>query len=545
MNVYGPFAPIVSYAVSGLAAISAILFAWKHRARWEPSEEDVPAGGQKVAAVMALVALVYTLITVNRDNVSKFLLVAVIVSVLLLLSLLIYIFLIATCTYDGRGAKKVIGGLWTTDFAKREITANAAETVQGLFRREKFEKDRIWPRTSQAASKVLFVAAYVGMILSGTVAVTIASAIVAARSTQPSPLDRVTTAVAPLDNTTGVAGFAKLRWTFARSEGLSNLRYEVETETNGHAKEIAETRQNVSIRLEPGVFRWRVRAIWDQMPSGQDGVWTNWQAITVYKDTLERIKATKRLRIGETQGYQRTNRLAADGRPENFWTVWIPDVFSRDMHVEVVPEIVVSRWTDDTGRNTYFRLFDEDPSIDLLASGLTILPDRERDYGIRFTKPIGTYRALLVSRKAPMEIKQPVRLAAIAQTTEEQYARQLVRSAPATWRFDEPDASITGSDAYSDILKALESDRVDAVIIDQPYAAVLQRDSTINLKVEYLQTAVDALQYGARKRMLFPQEEIGVATRIEDDGLRELLSRYSGLSSTQTLWRNFFPTPPE
>lgn len=178
----------------------------------------------------------------------------------------------------------------------------------------------------------------------------------------------------------------------------------------------------------------------------------------------------------------------------------------------------------------------------MLGSGLTITPDRERDFGIRFTEPVGLYKALIVSRQALPQIPAPIRLAAIAQTTDEHYARELVRAAPTKWRFEEPDASITGSDVYADILKALESDRVDAIIIDQPYMIALRNDASIHLQIDYLQNAVNLQRL--HKPIKFPEERIGIATRIEDSELRDLIARYADSSWTKNLWENYFPGPP-
>ena len=538
MTDYGPFAPIVSYAGAGLAAVSAIVLAWKRRARWEPAEEDVPSGGQKVSAVMALVAMVYILLNINRDNLGMFIAAAGALSTLLLISLLTYVFLISTCTYDGKKSRKIIGGIWPTDFAKREMKKQDGETLQGLLRRFDFEKDRVWPRSAQACSKVLFISAYVGMIFSGTVAVTIAGAAVATKSTESSLKN---SAIGIPGDSTAVAGFAKLHWVFEHEASLSNLRYSIQIESNGHPNSLIETRQNVSVRLDPGKFRWRVRPIWDKQP--QDTPWSNWQKLVVYANTLERIKSTHRIRIGQTQGYQRSNRLAADGRPENFWTVWLPKVFQHEFDIDVTPEIVVSRWMDDSGRNTYLRLLDEDLSVDVLASGLTVTLDRERDFGIRFAKPVGSYKPLIVSRQPIAEIQTPIRLGAIAQTTNEYSARELVRAAPTKWKYEEPDASITGADVYADLLKALESDRVDAIVIDQPYMAALRKDSNINLQIDYLQHAVEALKLN--ESPFFQKEDIGIATRIEDVALRDVIARYTGSAWTKNLWENYFPGPSD
>jgi hypothetical protein len=543
MANYGPFAQIVSYATGGLAAIGSITFAWKRRAHWEPAEEDVPTGGQKVAAVLALVALVYVYTTITAGNVQRFVNATIFLGVSLLIALLVYIFLISTCTYVGKGSKKIIGGLWTTSFAKSELDSIRGETIQDLLGRNQFEKDRIWPRPAQATARILFMLAYIGMIFCGTVAVTLAAQIVLAKATQPAS-SHEPIPVAPLVGSTAIAGSVRLRWMFPSQAQVQALRYQVETETNGYPREIVETRQNVSVRLEPGQFRWRIKAFWENSEHFQSSSESKWQTVKVYGSTLERIKDTKRIRIGQSEGFERTNRVGANGRPENFWTVWLPQVFRLEFQVSATPEIVVAPWMDPSGRNTYLHLLDQDPSIDVLASGLTILTSREKDYGIRFSQPIGVYKAMLVSRDSITTGSPQIRLGAAAQTTNEQYARQLATIAPEVWRFDEPDASIRGPDVYTDLLKALETNSVDAVIIDQPYLLALERDASIGLKIEDLQDAVKE-RNPPNQLIEIPEERIGVVTRIEDESLRALLQKYAAQPFTKNLWDNFYPGPPK
>jgi hypothetical protein len=539
---YGPFGQIVSVATGGIAAISAILVAWKRRASWEPTEEEVPTGGQKVSAVMALVALVYVYVSINRDNLSKFVTAEVSFGIALLISLLIYVFLISTCTYQGDASKKIVGGLWTTTFARNELANSAGETLQGLLRRSAFERDRIWSRAAQASAKVLFMLAYVGIIFCGTVAVTLAAQIVIATVTQPDDA-HAALPVAPIDGTSAIAGLTRLHWNASHSPDTHSLRYLVQTDMNGKFSSITETRQSVTVRLEPGAFRWKIKAIWDDSGTPKSSPETSWQTVKVYANTLERIKDTKRIKIGQSEGYTRTNKAGPNGEPENFWTVWMPRVLHRAFKIEVTPEIVVAPWMDQAGRVSYLRLLDQDPSIDVLASGLTILSQRERDYGVKFSAPIGEYRTMLVTRASNSDDFAQIRLAAAAQTTNETYARQLAKLAPAKWKFDEPDASIAGPDVYTELLRALETDRVDAVIIDQPYIQALERDASIDLKFEYLQNAVKR-RNASNQFVEIPAESIGVITRIEDESLRKILAKYAQESFTKNMWNNFYPGPP-
>jgi hypothetical protein len=101
-----------------------------------------------------------------------------------------------------------------------------------------------------------------------------------------------------------------------------------------------------------------------------------------------------------------------------------------------------------------------------------------------------------------------------------------------------------GNDVYAELLKALETGRVDAVIIDQPCIFALERHSSIDLTFQYLQDAV-RVRDGGSFAFRVPVERIGVETRIGDDALRDLLGKYAQKSFTLNLWHSFYPGPPQ
>src|SRR5437764_12309101 len=54
---YGPFAPVVAASGSILAMGLALGLGWRGRAKWEPAEEDVPAGPQKIGGLAAAITV--------------------------------------------------------------------------------------------------------------------------------------------------------------------------------------------------------------------------------------------------------------------------------------------------------------------------------------------------------------------------------------------------------------------------------------------------------------------------------------------------------
>jgi uncharacterized membrane protein YjfL (UPF0719 family) len=88
---YGAFAPIVSIAGSIMAMGAAITLGFKGRAKWEPVEEDVAKGPQKVASVVASLLIVLVWVQFN-DVQHKNTLTSLVIwcSCALIVSLLVY-----------------------------------------------------------------------------------------------------------------------------------------------------------------------------------------------------------------------------------------------------------------------------------------------------------------------------------------------------------------------------------------------------------------------------------------------------------------------
>jgi len=189
---YGAFAPIVSTAGSIMAMGAAITLGFKGRAKWEPVEEDVAKGPQKVASVVASLLIVLVWVQFN-DVRHKNTLTSLVIwcSCALIVSLLVY-GLLKGYVYK-RVRKKpgsaptskateeinVIGGLWLTKAAKERLSEpeepdapgkQAPLTVQRLFAMSDYDKDLLWSRPSQQFASMLFTIGYLGLIIAGTVA---------------------------------------------------------------------------------------------------------------------------------------------------------------------------------------------------------------------------------------------------------------------------------------------------------------------------------------------------------------------------------------
>lgn len=190
---YGPFAPVVAASGSVLAMGLALGLGWRGRAKWEPVEEDVPAGPQKVGGLVA--AVVVALIWARMFDLqygSTLTAIAVWCLAVAVVSLLFYMML-QMLLYDvervpAKAAPggpptervKVIGGLWLLPQAKNKIgEKDGPNSTQELFEGAAYKKDLLWSRPAQGLAKVLFALGYIGLTVAGTVALGAASILIA------------------------------------------------------------------------------------------------------------------------------------------------------------------------------------------------------------------------------------------------------------------------------------------------------------------------------------------------------------------------------
>lgn len=183
---YGALQPVVSDAGSIIAAGGAIALAWRGRFNWEPSEQDVSGGPQKVGGLVAAILIVILWVSAHGSPRSQFLVPLVVgTAAICVVALCAYSFLIGLQTYtrigvvDGHAQnQKIIGGFALTAQARKILNERSDLTVQGLFEGSAYDVDRVWTRPSRAAAKVLFVVCYLSLAISGTVALAAAAILI-------------------------------------------------------------------------------------------------------------------------------------------------------------------------------------------------------------------------------------------------------------------------------------------------------------------------------------------------------------------------------
>lgn len=197
---YGALTDIVATAGSIMSAVAALYLTWRGRAKWEPTEQDIPKGAQKVGGVVTAVAISviwYWFWYKSPDQGAALTGLAIYLAVATLISLLSYGFLVALLTYDEVVAvgpnktisRKIIGGFLLTPQAKKLVKKGM--TVQRALQAASYEADVVWPRPWRAFAKTVFVLVYVILVASGTSALTAAAIMISDKQVPSSTLPQV------------------------------------------------------------------------------------------------------------------------------------------------------------------------------------------------------------------------------------------------------------------------------------------------------------------------------------------------------------------
>jgi hypothetical protein len=182
-NQYGVLQSLVSTAGSIVAAGGAITLAFRKRAKWEPSEEDIKRGPEKVGGLVGaiLIAILYfeTKSSSKSSSDHHHLLINLALAgiIVCVVALLAYGFLTSMQTYNQVCAvdgvvsnRKIIGGFMLTAQAKKNMRNAGVPTIQQFFEGSAYEVDLLWSRPSRSSAKLLFVICYLALTISGTVA---------------------------------------------------------------------------------------------------------------------------------------------------------------------------------------------------------------------------------------------------------------------------------------------------------------------------------------------------------------------------------------
>jgi ABC-type amino acid transport substrate-binding protein len=266
-----------------------------------------------------------------------------------------------------------------------------------------------------------------------------------------------------------VLGPLLLSWT-TKDFAQENLWFEVSLTPAGKPPILQRTARNsiVPQGIE-GKVRWKVRPVW-QSPGQRErfGEWNKEQSFTYYPSALNRIIVTRTIHVGtaEPDGFF----VRQEGAELTGYEIeLLRDLGTRILAargVAATPTITYTRriWGED-----FFRLLERDGAVDLIASAISITPEREKTYGLLFTQPTLQYPQTMIAKpgvKAFVDGKLVLtRVGAAEKTTNETFARKLLGDT-ASDRF----VPYAGSGAYDRMLADLVAERIDGALIDKPYA---------------------------------------------------------------------------
>ena len=182
-NGFGALTTLVRTIGAILSAGLAIGVGWRRRAKWEPSEEDLPNGAERVSSLVTgvAVALIWVL---SRQPREELLVVSTIVfCVLAVVALLTYGYLIHVYTYRSSSGKPIVGGGRLTLEAQKKLPR--LHTIQALLNDARRDPDRVWERQSRGRIKMCFTLAYIVLTVAGSLAITCVAVLILRTSTLP------------------------------------------------------------------------------------------------------------------------------------------------------------------------------------------------------------------------------------------------------------------------------------------------------------------------------------------------------------------------
>lgn len=292
-----------------------------------------------------------------------------------------------------------------------------------------------------------------------------------------------------------------------------------------------------------GEVAWRVRPFFK---NGSYGPWSAQRTLLHDQDVLSRILRTHEFHLGHAEsGNNFIN--GESGNLSGFDVDLAKELVTRILHkrdpsakLVFVPH--ATRWirTGDDGKpERFLNLLRRDPAVDLLASGISITTERQRE-GLAFTSPVLTCPQTLITLKdvAGFVDGKPtfLRVGAVDGTTNMALARQFQKVHP-----EMEVIPFSGSGAHEKMLKALfETREIDGGLADKPLAfKKIKNFQGEGADAEF--STVDIREIDGKP---IPPEQIAFVLRPGDVELKEALNRE--IADTRELRRDlvkkYFPT---
>jgi ABC-type amino acid transport substrate-binding protein len=270
-------------------------------------------------------------------------------------------------------------------------------------------------------------------------------------------------------NGASIVGPLLLSWK-ARDLPHENLSFEVSLSPEGKPPVVQRTARNsiVPQGIE-GKVRWKIRPLW-QTPGQKEkvGPWNQEQTFTYYPSALNRIIATRNIHVGTAEPDGFFVRL--EGADLTGYEIeLLRDLGARILAAHGINAKPTITYIRRVWGEKFFRLLEQDGAVDVIASAISITPEREKTYGLVFTDPTLQYPQTMIAKPGvqPFVDGKLVlnRVAAAEKTANETFARKLLGDS-AGERF----VPYGGSGAYDRMLADLAAERIDGALLDKPYA---------------------------------------------------------------------------
>lgn len=171
---YGDLAPLVKAVGWLVSSAWAVIVGWRGRSKkWAPVDEEIKGGVSRVGGLLTAgcLALLWFLAATDVSQGRWLLRVAILSAAVTVAAFLANNFALTGLIYNSREAdgtpKRIVGGLWLTANARAAKKQND-DTVEGVLEGNRWTKDRVWPRPSQAAAKTLFLLMYLLFTVAGS-----------------------------------------------------------------------------------------------------------------------------------------------------------------------------------------------------------------------------------------------------------------------------------------------------------------------------------------------------------------------------------------
>ena len=291
-----------------------------------------------------------------------------------------------------------------------------------------------------------------------------------------------------------------------------------------------------------GNVTWCVRALWRDHP-GADitrGPWSQKCSFTFYKDRLSKILITGNCVVGTadlTVGDKITNLDPSTGRPGGYEVDVLQAFFKMEAEkAGIKTPVVINHYGASNGwGDSYFHMLRDHTDVDLLASGITPTPQREKDWNVRFSEPSLKFPNVLLVRTGTKAVNNGEiiinHIGVADHTTNKDFILRYFAS--------DPDRVVVAPlpKPYHTMSDWLFYGKIDGMLVDALYVPTIRTD------YPELATGTDVVVLDPKVNGRFEYSSAAYALRPEDDELLDALNRFivEYVDARKAISKHYFP----